>query len=153
MKYCIDSCSLITLKNDYRQSVFPKIWIKFEELLNNKTIVSSFEVFEELKTTEDDKAYLLASKYEDCFISPELEIQMEVKRILSIYPNLIRIKERKSGADPWVIATANIYDLTVITEEQHAGNLEYPRIPDVCDDLDCRHIRLIDLFEEENFES
>ncbi len=149
MKYCIDSCSLITLKNDYRKAVFPNILSQFEELLKNRTIVSSFEVLEELKTNENDEVFILAKKYEDCFISPRTAIQTEVKRILRLYPNLIRIRERKSGADPWVIATANIYNLTVVTEEKHSGNLEYPKIPDVCKELNRKFIRLIDLFEEE----
>jgi hypothetical protein len=150
-KYVIDTCSFIELAHNYRKNVFPDAWNNLENLLANKTIVSSHFVFEEIKNNAGSDLTLFIDKYIDIFIEPTEEIQSEAKKILHKYPNLLRVLKRKSGADPFIIATAIILNVPIITEEKKSGDIKYPHIPDVCSEIDHKCLRLIDLFEKEGY--
>jgi hypothetical protein len=72
---------------------------------------------------------------------PELDeqIQHEVRAILREHRRLIHAG--RSGADPFVVALAKIHDCTVVCEEGR-GKKNLPKIPDVCDALGLRCIKL-----------
>ncbi len=151
MKYIIDACSLIGLKDTYRKSVFPDAWTNIENYFKEKKICSCHEVYEEIMRKEGDSVFDLIKKYTDIFIPPYKEIQIKVKELLSKYHGLIRVKNKDSGADPWVIATAIINEVPIITEEKKTGDINYPHIPDICEALKHPYMKLVDLFEKEGF--
>ena len=64
---------------------------------------------------------------------------------------LVDSKKGRSGGDPFVIAVARVKNLTVITGENATGNIAIPRIPDVCDDLGIRWLRMLDFFREQKW--
>lgn len=150
MAYCIDSCSLIELNYTYRPTVFPSLMMDINKLIDAGKLYSAIEVLKELEVQESDIIYLWASDKKDMFILQEHEIQVEVKNLLKKYPKLIDYKTGRSGADPWLIATAKVKGLAIVTEEGFSGDIAYPKIPDVCrhEKIDC--IRLIDMLEREN---
>ena len=79
-------------------------------------------------------------------------VQNAFRRIQSDYPNLMHIKTGKSLADPWAIALAMQFQRgIVVTEEQPAGNLQGPKIPDVCKDLEIECINIAGLVTKENW--
>jgi hypothetical protein len=47
--YCVDSSSLIRLKQDFPRSVFPAVWEKIEELVEQERIIAPDEVLREIK--------------------------------------------------------------------------------------------------------
>ena len=49
----------------------------------------------------------------------------------------------RNAADPFVIGLARARGGTVVTEETLSGNLERPRIPDVCDAVGVPWLNLI----------
>ncbi len=149
MNYCIDSCSFIEVGDSYRPSVFPSIIKSIDKLIDESRVFSAYEVYEELKKQEDDIIFKWLNTKVEIFILPHIEIQRKVKYILKEYPRLIDYRTGKSGADPWIIATAIIRNLTVVTEEQFSGDLKYPKIPDVCRQEGIECIKLIDFLETE----
>lgn len=66
------------------------------------------------------------------------DIQAAAKKILVAFPRLVGERKIAFAADPFVIATAMVRDLTVVTEEG-PGSVRKPHIPDVCraHSLDC----------------
>jgi len=49
----------------------------------------------------------------------------------------------RNGADPFVIALARVRGGVVVTEETASGNIQKPRIPDVCDAINVPWVNLI----------
>jgi hypothetical protein len=67
------------------------------------------------------------------------------------YPRLVDSKKGRSVGDPFVIAVAKAKTFAVITGKNSTRKLETPRIPDVCDDLGIRWIRMLDFFREQKW--
>ncbi|MFC3418673.1 DUF4411 family protein [Salinicoccus hispanicus] len=63
-----------------------------------------------------------------------------------------------SVADPWIIATAKVHDLTVVTMETKHGNLssgsptKAVKVPDVCEAFDVRCLTLPEMLRQLQFE-
>lgn len=151
MKYIIDTSALIDLKDVYRKNVFPDAWKNVEQRLADGTIASCYEVYAELKAKEGDDIFRLVNPYPDIFIQPTKQIQLKMKEVLAKYPGLLNIRSGKSGADPFVIATALVHKVPVVTNEKKTGNLSSPHIPDVCHALGHHCYSLVQLFEKEEF--
>ena len=91
-------------------------------------------------------------------LKPYLELkiddsdQQEVRKILSRYPGMLNIKKGTSGADPWVIALAmKFQNGVVVTEEKSTGNLQHPRIPDVCKVSNIECVTIAGVVKKENW--
>lgn len=54
----------------------------------------------------------------------------------------------RSKADPFVIATAIERNAVVVTGELPTGNMNKPRIPDVCNAKSIRSISFLDMIRE-----
>jgi hypothetical protein len=77
----------------------------------------------------------LAEDRPNIFIDYEEKIQLEVRSILASYPRLVMEKKQRFSADSFIIATAKVHGLTVVTEERPANSLNRPNVPDVCRDM------------------
>src|SRR5688500_13512755 len=104
-KYVVDTCSLTALQRVYPTDVFPGVWDLMDKLANNGILASVEDVMEELRT-QDDYLYNWAKLHKDIFLPLDSEIQIQASKILSTHANLIDLKKRKSGADPFIIAAA-----------------------------------------------
>ena len=63
----------------------------------------------------------------------------------------MKVETNSSLADLWVIALAMQHqDGIVVTEEQPAGNLSNPKIPDVCKDLGIECVNVAGFVSKEN---
>jgi hypothetical protein len=60
-------------------------------------------------------------------------------------------KKSRSVSDPFVIATASVNGAAVVTSELPSGNIQKPKIPDVCvaENISC--ITLLQLFLAEGW--
>lgn len=80
------------------------------------------------------------------------EIQDIVKMVADKYPNLRRAgPSSKNLADPIVIAMAQHFSCAVVTHERATGNLNGPRIPDVCRDMGIRVMQVHHLVLEQGW--
>lgn len=151
MAYSIDTSAFLDAwVRYYPPDVFPGIWEQMDRAAKNGIVKSSDEVLREL-SKKDDGAHDWIKAHTEMVIPLDNEIERHVQEIMSRYPRLVDSKKGRSGGDPFVIAVARVKNLTVITGENGTGNIAIPRIPDVCDDLGIRWLRMLDFFREQRW--
>lgn len=149
-KYIFDSGPFIDLKN-YPPDVFSSLWSNFSQLIKDGDIISSSEVFKEIKDYDDEIAEW-AKLNKQIFIKPTIEEQILVQQILAKHPNLVKeeaILLGKPYADPFVIAQAKAHNCTLVHSEKFKPNAH--RIPNVCKDFGVTEISLFEFFRREKW--
>jgi hypothetical protein len=130
--------------------MFKPVWERLSALIDEGRLRASVEVRNDIKKKDDDLA-------EWCEARPDLivdidddRIQQKVAALLGKYPRLVDTRKGRSGADPFVIALAQMHNptLTVVTEER-GGTAKKPHIPYVCQEEDIRCISLLELIREQ----
>lgn len=139
-KYIIDACSLIEAAHSYNMNKksFSYIWEKLGNEIDNGNLLSSSEIFDELK---DKELVDWAKKYKYCFVPLTKEIQEKTTEILNRFPGMIKMKSTKnSNGDPFLIATAIVNNGIVVTNEGPKSN----GIPAICSSLGIEYMNLTD---------
>lgn len=162
--YSIDTSALIFLDREYSYDVFPALWDNhIIGLIEEGRLIASEEVKEELKRGDDELYDWISNNCSQMFIKTNDVIMSQVAQLLVQYPNLVNSdKPSKDQADPFVIALAieapNICeevcdepDCVVVTYEQKTGNMNGPKMPDVCQACQIKVIKLIDIFKYEGW--
>jgi len=104
-------------------------------------------VLAELEKGEDD-LHEWARRQADLFIDPDEEEQRLVRQIVNDFPGLVKPGEDRVNADPFVIALAMRYGLTLVTQERPAGPGGQPKIPNVCAARGIRYFDILGLFAD-----
>lgn len=128
--YVIDACSLIEASKRYHldMKIFQSIWDKFGEMFQNGKLISSIEVFDEIKD-EDLQEWI--KPYKNAFKPLSKEVQENATKILKDYPKIINVQNTKkssSNGDPFLIATAMCEDGIVVTNEKKTSEYKIPKI-------------------------
>jgi len=151
MEYSIDTSALMEgWHRLYPPKVFPSLWARLDELIEQDNLVATEEVLHELEK-KDDEIYRWARQRERMFIPIDEDVQLAVQKILQGYKKLLDTRKNRSGADPFVIALASVRGCCVVTQEGKTGSLSRPNIPDVCEALHIRCVNLIQLIEEQGW--
>lgn len=143
MRYSIDSSALIfAWSRPYQHERFPSFWNSMDQLIQDGILIASDEVKMELARKQDDLFEWIQQR-QQMFIEVGPDIQREVSRILTAFPDLVHPDSHRPQADAFVIAVARIENCKVVTQEK-GGKLTRPKIPYVCAqyNIDC-----IDLYE------
>ncbi len=144
MIYVFDTSSLRSLQHFYPR-VFRSIWDGLDNLVAQKSLISTREVFNELERQAVSEDLLKWAKNNKPLFSiptrPELQFVSEIFKIKH-FQGLIGAQQRLKGtpvADPFVIACARINHGTAVTEEgwQRQGKPltlkpNAAKIPNVC---------------------
>ena len=146
-KYIFDTNVFINLQRMQPIDVYPSVWEKVSEFMEEGIIISSHEVYEEI-TIGDDELVLWAKKREKFFVLSDENIQMEVREILKHFRGLVEGGKKKNSADPFVIAVAKQYGGKVVTTETMAGADQPPKIPNVCKALQMECIDFVSFQRE-----
>ncbi len=149
-KYIFDSGPFIDLKN-YPGDVFTSLWENFVYMISNGEILSSSEVLRELEDYDDEIAEW-AKANKKIFTKPTLEEQIEVRKILTLHPDLVKeeaILLGKPYADPFVIAQAKLHECVLVHSEKFKPNAH--KIPNVCKSFDVEEIALFEFFRREKW--
>lgn len=145
MKYCLDASAILTAwGRNYPPDVFPSVWAKIDELIQQGAVIASEEVLVELEK-KDDEVYAWARQRHGMFVPIDGQVQQVVRGILSSYPRLVDTRKNRSGADPFVIALALIERCTVVTSEGSSNTPTRPHIPDVCQAMGITCIDLVQM--------
>jgi hypothetical protein len=148
-KYVIDTSTFIQMDRMYPKDIFQSLWLNLENSLNNSTIISHQEVYNELLNKLDDLSKWTKER-KQCFYQHDfIEESKIITKIGEKYENFI-IKPKEFYADPWIIAQAKVKSLKIITEEKISGNKE--RIPKIAKELfgfEC--LSLFDLMRKEGW--
>jgi hypothetical protein len=110
---------------EYKPRVFPLVWRRLEELIEQGRLIASSEVLLELERKDDDLAKW-AKAHEKMFLPVDEAVQVPVKEILRQHRRLVDTRRGRSGADPFVIAVAKVHGASVVTDEspRHTGQAE-----------------------------
>lgn len=148
MIYCIDTSAWMDgWERDYPNDVFPTLWETLEAHIMTEAIKATEEVYIEI-SKKDDSLHSWFKERKEMFVHVEEAIQDIVAEILTDHPRLVDTKKNRSQADPFVIATAEHLKATVVTGERPSGNIDKPRIPDVCHARNLRCISFLDMLRE-----
>lgn len=148
MPYCVDTSGWLDgWQRHYPQDVFPTLWSKIDALVASGEIVSSEEVYLELQRKSDDLHDWIKLR-KQMLVPLDEGIQIRAATLLSEYPRLVDTLRGRSKADPFVIATAMERNAVVVTGEIISGNLDKPRIPDVCLVKSIRCINFLQMIRE-----
>ena len=137
-KYVIDACALIDAAKNYNMSkkTFSNIWETLDKMVEDGYLISSAEIFDELK---DDDIEKWGKRHKKAFLPLSREIQEKATEILEKYPNMIKITTKaNSNGDPFLIATALVEDGVVVTNERRGEN----KMPNICEKMGVEHIDL-----------
>jgi len=152
LQYIVDTSSLINLRQYYPADMFPNVWDKLSQLAQDGIIGSSSEVYRELSAQESDVVFAWANSQKHIFLPPIAAIQQNVTDILKTHGNLLDVKKQKSGADPFVLATAMQYHCAVVSEERQAElNSRVTRLPNACHAYDVQCISLLEMLRQQGF--
>jgi predicted nucleic acid-binding protein len=147
--YCIDTSALIAAWYErYKPNRFPRLWTQLDEMIAAGRLFSSVMVLDECSRRSPELHAWLKDR-PDMFFVPEAAIQLRVDYIVNTYTGLVMQGKEKFAADPFVIATAEVHRLTVVTEETGPDSLR--KIPGVCRDLSVQCINLTALFDAEDW--
>lgn len=132
MSWCFDTSAFIEpWVRLYPPDIFGSVWDKLEELAEEKEIVAPSDVLLELEKQKDD-LHAWAKARPDLFEPPDREVMETFTEIVNDHPDFMKVNSTKSGADPFVVALAEVKELTVVTYETMAKQNAAPKIPNVC---------------------
>ncbi|TXR51265.1 DUF4411 family protein [Quadrisphaera setariae] len=141
--YSFDTSSFLNgIRDLLPPSVLPTLWTNVEDMIRDGSICSVDLVKDELKK-RDDETLRWVKAQPKLFVPLEQDVQAAVGEVLRRHPRLIGVGSGRSGADPFVVALAHARNGVVVTEETATGNIERPRIPDVCRAMGIPHMNLI----------
>lgn len=149
-RYSIDTSALIDAWHTYPLDHFEGLWERVAELIRESRLFAADEVKAELERGDDDCfAWLRAHK--GFFVPIDRRQQEAMQRINREFPGLSDQVGRRSLADPWVIALAQVRGATVVAHEARRRNERRPKIPHVCRQLNVPHTRFIGIVKQENW--
>lgn len=151
MLYSFDTSTILNGRRDlFRPTVFRGVWELIEDAITAGEVRSVDEVRRELAKRDDD-AKQWADAQTDPFCPLDAPIRQSATQILRLHPNLVKQGGQRSGADPFVIALAMANQGRVVSEETASGNIDRPRIPDVCGAIGVPCLTLMDYIEEQGW--
>jgi hypothetical protein len=149
-KYIFDTNIFITLQQRQPIDVYPSLWERIGELMDEGMVFSSQEVLEEILVGDDALSQWVKPRF-SVFLPTSEIVQEKARDILKQYRGLVEGGKKKNNADPFVIALAQLEGFVVVTEEGHSNSEKAPKIPNVCDGLDIQCINFVTFSREQKF--
>ncbi len=139
MLHVFDTNIFVTLQRKQPIDIYPVVWDKMGQLMEDGIIASSREVYDEITTAGKDALSDWVKLRKAFFLPTTVEVQLLTRDILTRHRGLVEGGKKSNSADPFIIALAKLKNATVVTEEAKNGSTTAPRIPDVCalEGIDC----------------
>lgn len=162
--YCIDTSSLIEMKDKYPQDVtlFKKLWNNMDELCRKNRLIAPIEVLKEIEQGDDELKRWAKAKEKKIFVKPDKKQSEKMKEILAKYSFLANPEKPGPNADPWLIAIAIVKNEEEKKSPSLFGDKKYivateesktrkNKMPFVCKIYNIECINLIELFRKEKW--
>lgn len=146
-KYIFDTNVFINMQRHHPADIFGSLWNQIATYIDSGVVLSSEEVFDELKICNDSLLEWAKSRKE-AFVKSDEQIQLLVRDILKKQPSLITGSRKANGADPFVVALAKISSCTLVTDETKSGAGQPVKIPNVCEEFGVRQIKFVEFLRE-----
>jgi len=150
VQFCVDqSAFLDAWERYYAPDVFPGVWREIDRLMRTGAIGSCEAVYNEMEK-KSDGVITWAKRRKKFFLPPDDVVFQNMRRIMARFrEGFVDPRTSRSGADPFVIATAMSQGATVVASELR-GKKNRPRIPDVCDSFSVPHCSLLEMLRRLN---
>lgn len=149
--YSLDTSGFLDgIKRYYPPDTFPGVWTRMEGLVADRRVKACEMVKAEIAKRDDD-ALAWMEEHPDIVLPLDEERQRIVRDLLRNYPRLVDTRRGRSGADPFAISVAVKFNCPVITGEPRTGNMESPKIPDVCAAMGLEAISFLELIKRERW--
>ncbi len=152
--YCIDSSALIELWNpdnwQLPKDVSQLIWSHVDTLVAQQRIISSREVYDEIKDDLNDGFRQWMRVHRDIFLELDSEQIKLGKAIVNKYPLLT--DGGRNHADPFVVSVAKAHGATVIGCEKPVTTTHSqirPKIPSLCHEHAVEYVTIKDFCMKE----
>jgi len=151
VRWCFDTSALIEpWVRLYPPDVFGPVWLKIEELAQGGVIVAPTDVRLELKRQKDD-LFHWARTVPQLFGDPDRPVMETFAKIVNDHPDFMKVNSTKSGADPFVVALAEVHGIPVVTYETMAKQNVAPKIPNVCQARGIQCVTPVEVLRAEGF--
>lgn len=149
--YCVDTSALVQAwREDQPPDVFPSLWEKLAESIDEGVICASRSVLVELERQEDELCDW-ARDHRNFFQEDDEPVQDFIREFYAAWPRNVDWGRRLLGADLFVIGRARANGHAVVTAERLSNQLETPKIPDACRIHGVRCIRFVDMAREQGW--
>ncbi|MCI0736473.1 MAG: DUF4411 family protein [Beijerinckiaceae bacterium] len=151
--YCFDTSALIhAWVRAYPPKHFSGLWKELDGLIAAERMLSSVEVYNELKKKDDELADWAKSRKNELFREIDSLVQGAVVTLMRKYPKLVDTNKGKSGADPFVIAQAmSANPMFIVVTQEDGGSQARPKIPYVCAQEGVTCMCILDVIQAENW--
>lgn len=151
MDYVFDTSALVgAWVRHYPPDLFPQMWSELDLLCRDGRMLVPEEVFHELSAKDDDLHAWVQARAEAVVVSTSRAEMLEARAVLTDFPFLTKTGTGRGKADPFVIASASIRGMAVVTQEQ-GGTADKPRIPYVCQQRNVACFGLLELIRAEGW--
>ncbi|MGF7131429.1 hypothetical protein P3T40_002911 [Paraburkholderia sp. EB58] len=151
MNWCFDTSALIEpWVRLYPPDIFGSVWDMLVKLANAGSVVAPTDVRLELEKQKDD-LFEWAKDVARLFHEPDRAVMEVLTDIVNAHPGFMKVNSTKSGADPMVVAFAEVHGLTVVTYETTAKKDAAPKIPNVCAARGVECVQLVDVLRASGF--
>lgn len=147
--YCFDTSAFLEpWIRHYPMDVAPSLWPQFQAVIAAGRVTASIEVRNELQRKKDD-LFKWVDACMPAWAQLDAAVQLAVREVMAHSARLIDTRSTRSGADPFVIATARATMTTVVSYENASRSEKRVRIPDVCDRMGIQHMGFVDFMRAE----
>ena len=151
-QFCLDTGVFInSWVKHYPPDLFPSVWKCIGQLCDDTCAIIPRPVYEEVKLGGDELFDWL-KQHKSMVHEPDAEVLKALKSIMASHAKLAKEKGKRSAADAWVIAHAQVANAIVVTEERE-GSVKTPKIPDVCKALGIPYMNTVELLRSRGFRS
>jgi hypothetical protein len=149
--FSFDTSSLLNGRRDLLPpEVFTTLWTNVEAMIAAGDARAVDVVRDEL-TKRDDEVSTWARAQAGLFLPLDEPVQQATREILAAHPRLMGKGGGRNAADPFVIGLARVHGAIVVTEEAPSGNLDKPRIPDICEAMGAGWLNLIGFVRQQGW--
>jgi hypothetical protein len=152
--YSFDTSALIDgLERYYPQASFPALWVRVDELIADRRLYISEEVWQEIQKKDAvARAWCDQRNRDDFVIATDGAVAQAVQQVLAASQRLVMNMKGRNRADPFVIAVAKLRGCTVVTGEGSNGTADRPKIPYVCGLMGIECVRFLDVIRIERWQ-
>jgi len=151
LRWCFDTSALIEpWVRRYPPDLFGPVWAKLEELAKAGHIAAPSDVRLELEKQKDD-LFAWTKGVPEMFHDPDRAVIEMFTDIVNAHPDFMKVHSTKSGADPFVVAFAQVHGLPVVTYEMLAKQNAAPKIPNVCAARGIECVDVVEVLRKEGF--
>jgi hypothetical protein len=156
--YVIDTSSLINMRRQCPEDIFPGVWSALARLVKEGRLVTCMEVKAEVERGSDSDLLSWLKRNKAIYRGLDTDQLRTIQEVLAKFTGLVDHNKETADADAFLVALAlasnrmnsNSFlplEFVVVTEESKKRS----HIPNACEHYKIRCMRFHDMFREENW--